>query len=215
MTENPDHQANDLENDLESAFPPDAQSRTRCAWVPADDPLYQAYHDDEWGKPQRDARDLYEQLMLEAFQAGLSWKTILHKREGFRRAFGGFEPERIARYDEAKIEELLQDTGIVRHRGKILATIKGAQSWLRLERENPGGFSAFIWQTVEGKTQHNSPATLADVPGKTAQAELLSKRLKKEGFNFVGPTICYAFMQAAGLVDDHTQDCFCHQAAGD
>ena len=193
----------------DEAVRPAASRPPRCAWVPDNDPLYQAYHDSEWGRPERDARALYELLMLESFQAGLSWKTILHKRVAFRAAFDGFDPARIADYGEDKIEALLQDAGIVRHRGKIVATIKGAQSWLRLEREQAGGFATFIWDVVEGEPRCSRPATPADLPVKTSQAEQLSKKLKQAGFNFVGPTICYAFMQAAGLVDDHSQDCFC------
>jgi len=179
----------------------------RCGWV-GDDPLYRAYHDEEWGRPERDARALYELLMLEGFQAGLAWITILRKREGFRRAFAGFEPARVAGYGEAEIRRLLDAPGIVRHRGKIEATIDGARAWLRLEESHPGGFAAFIWEAVDGQPIVNDWKDLSGLPAKTGEAEALSKRLKKAGFRFVGPTIVYAFMQAAGLVDDHTADCF-------
>jgi len=179
----------------------------RCGWV-GDDPLYRAYHDEEWGRPERDARALYELLMLEGFQAGLAWITILRKREGFRRAFEGFEPARVAGYGEAEIQRLVEDPGIVRHRGKIEATIDGARAWLRLEESHPGGFTAFVWEAVDNQPIVNDWNDLSRLPAKTAEAEALSRRLKKAGFRFVGPTIVYAFMQAAGLVDDHTADCF-------
>lgn len=179
----------------------------RCGWV-GDDPLYRAYHDEEWGRPERDARALYELLMLEGFQAGLAWITILRKREGFCRTFAGFEPARVAGFGEAEVRHLLEDTGIVRHRGKIEATIDGARAWLRLEESHPGGFTAFIWEAVDGEPIINDWKDLSRLPAKTAEAKALSKRLKKVGFRFVGPTIVYAFMQAAGLVDDHSADCF-------
>jgi DNA-3-methyladenine glycosylase I len=179
----------------------------RCAWC-GTDPLYVAYHDEEWGIPERDPRALWELLSLEGFQAGLSWITILRKREAFRAGFAGFDPERVARFGEADVARLLADPGIVRHRGKIEATIDGARAWLRLEESHPGGFSDFVWEAVEGRPLVRRPASGAGVPAVTPEAEVLSKRLKKSGFRFVGPTIVYAFMQAAGLVDDHVAGCF-------
>jgi DNA-3-methyladenine glycosylase I len=180
--------------------------KRRCGWVGAD-PLYHAYHDREWGLPLRDDRALYELLMLEGFQAGLSWLTILKKRENFRAAFDGFAPERIAGYGPEKVAALMADAGIVRNRAKIAATIAGAKAWLEIMSE-PGGFDGFVWQVVDGRPKVNAYASLAELPAKTAEAEILSKKLKARGFNFVGPTICYAFMQAAGLVNDHEVDCF-------
>ncbi|SMF40875.1 DNA-3-methyladenine glycosylase I [Tistlia consotensis] len=180
---------------------------TRCSWC-GDDPLYAAYHDAEWGVPERDPRALWELLSLEGFQAGLAWITILRKREAFRAGFAGFDPEAVAGFGEAEVERLLGDPGIVRHRGKIEATIDGARAWLRLEEGHPGGFSAFVWEAVDGRPLVRRPKTMAEVPAVTPEAEALSKRLKKAGFRFVGPTIVYAFMQAAGLVDDHVEGCF-------
>lgn len=182
----------------------------RCGWV-GDDALYREYHDREWGRPERGARALYELLMLEGFQAGLSWITILRKREAFRRGFTGFEPEAVARFGEAEVQRLLGDPGIVRHRGKIEATIAGARVWLNLEARHPGGFSGFVWEAVDGEPLVNRWQNLSQLPARTPQAEALSKRLKAAGFRFVGPTIVYAFMQAAGLVDDHTENCFRRQ----
>jgi len=180
----------------------------RCPWC-GDDPLYTAYHDEEWGPPEYDDRALFELLMLEGFQAGLSWITILRKREGFRAAFDQFDPHKIATYDDAKIAALLDDPGIVRHRGKIVATIKGAQIWLSMrEAEGEGAFSRYIWSFVDGKPIKNAFETMAEVPASTDISTALSKDLKKHGFNFCGPTIVYAFMQAAGLVNDHLTSCF-------
>ncbi|MEM7546784.1 MAG: DNA-3-methyladenine glycosylase I [Pseudomonadota bacterium] len=183
----------------------------RCSWCGVD-PLYVAYHDEEWGIPIRDPRALYELLMLEAFQAGLSWYTILKKRPSFRKAFHGFAPEKVAAFDEADIERLLADAGIIRHRGKIEAAIAGARAWQRLEAE--GGFSTFIWDFVDGSPLQNGRRTMADVPAETPLSRKLSKALKAEGFKFCGPTITYAFMQAAGLVNDHMVDCPRHAAVG-
>jgi DNA-3-methyladenine glycosylase I len=185
----------------------------RCSWC-GDDPLYLAYHDQEWGVPERDDRRLFEMLMLEGFQAGLSWITILRKREGFRRAFDGFDPEVIATYDQTKIEQLLQDEGIVRHRGKIEGAVHSARATLEL-MERPGGFSEFLWQFVDGRQIASHGKSLADIPAKTAESTAMSKALKKEGYKFCGPTICYAFMQASGMVNDHVVDCFRHQACID
>lgn len=177
----------------------------RCAWV-GHDPVYQAYHDEEWGLPERDDRALFEKLILDGFQAGLSWITILKKREGFRTAFDGFEPETIARYGPEKVDALLQDAGIIRHRGKIEATIGNAQSYLRLMEE--GSFADYLWQFTGGETRQNTWKTISEVPAETGQSRAMSKDLKKRGFKFCGPTICYAFMQAVGMVNDHTTDCF-------
>lgn len=181
----------------------------RCGWV-GDDPLYQAYHDTEWGVPEREPRALWEQLVLESFQSGLSWITILRKREGFRRAFQGFRPDVIARWDEADIARLLADPGIVRHRGKIEATIANARAFLAIQERT--GFDIFVWDVVDGVPLQNRPKVLADVPAQTDRSAALSKALKAEGFRFCGPTTVYAFMQAAGLVNDHVVDCDRHDA---
>ena len=178
--------------------------RKRCGWVPENDPLYVAYHDDEWGVPVQDERRLFELLMLEGAQAGLSWATILHKREGYRRAFAGWDVEAIARFGERDVERLLGDAGIVRHRGKIEAVIGNARATLALEKP----LSELVWSFVDGETRVNAWRTVAEVPAETPESLALSKELKRRGFRFTGPTTCYAFMQAAGLVDDHTVDCF-------
>ncbi|MDE2690076.1 MAG: DNA-3-methyladenine glycosylase I [Acidobacteriota bacterium] len=180
--------------------------RTRCDWV-NDDPLYIAYHDEEWGVPLHDDRRLFEMLVLEGAQAGLSWYTILRKREGYRRAFDEFDPERVARYDEKKVASLLQDPGIVRNRLKVNAAISNARVWLDL-RESGVQFSDFLWDFTGGKPVINAWRRLEDVPAATPASEAMSKALKKLGFRFVGPTICYAFMQAVGMVNDHTTTCF-------
>ena len=179
---------------------------TRCGWV-TDDPLYVAYHDDEWGVPILDDRKLFEMLLLEGAQAGLAWITILRKRENYRRAFDGFDPERIAGYDGGKVAELLQDPGIVRNRLKVRSAIANAQAWLDLH-ESGTAPADFLWDLAGGKPLQNSWATLADVPASTPTSEAMSKALKKRGFRFVGPTICYAFMQATGMVNDHVTPCF-------
>ena len=180
--------------------------RTRCGWV-NDDPLYIAYHDEEWGVPLHDDRRLFEMLVLEGAQAGLSWYTILRKREGYRRAFDEFDPERVARYDEKKVASLLQDPGIVRNRLKVNAAISNARAWLDL-RESGLAFSDFLWDFTGGKPVVNAWRRLEDVPASTPASEAMSKALKKLGFRFVGPTICYAFMQAVGMVNDHPTTCF-------
>ena len=185
--------------------------KTRCHW-PTDDALYLAYHDTEWGVPEYDSRALFEKLILDGFQAGLSWITILRKRENFRRAFAEFEPAKIARFTPSKVEELMQDAGIVRNRAKIESTIKSAQAWLRIEAEYPGGFSAFIWSFVGGKPIENKLRSFKDFVSETAESRALSKALKKAGFNFCGPTIVYAFMQAVGMVNDHLVGCYRHAA---
>ena len=185
------------------------QARERCAWCGAD-PLYLAYHDHEWGVPLHDDRRLFEMLVLEGAQAGLNWLTILRKREGYRRAFDGFDPERIARYDDRDIARLLADSGIVRNRLKIAAAIRNAQGFLSIQ-ERHGGFGAFLWRYVGSIPKQNGWRSLAEVPARTPEAEAMSRDLKRLGFGFVGPTICYAFMQATGMVNDHTTDCFRHR----
>ena len=187
-----------------------ADGKTRCPW-PGEDPFYMAYHDTEWGVPEYDDRALYEKLILDGFQAGLSWITILRKRENFRRAFDGFQPEKIARYSEAKVERLLKDEGIIRHRGKIEGAIKNARGYLKIMDEEPGGFSGYIWKFVDGKPLQNRWDGIKKVPASTPMSEALSKDLKKRGFTFCGPTIVYAFAQAVGMVNDHVVDCYRHK----
>ena len=180
----------------------------RCPWC-GTDPLYVAYHDEEWGVPEWDSRALYEKLMLDGFQAGLSWYTILKKRENYRKAFDGFEPAKIARYTERKRAALLADPGIVHNRLKVNAFIVNAQCYLDFEQRNgEGSFAKFLWDFVGGEPVVNLPRTAADVPATTPTSDAMSKALKKLGFKFVGSTICYAFMQACGMVDDHSVDCF-------
>jgi DNA-3-methyladenine glycosylase I len=172
----------------------------RCAWVPEGDPLYVAYHDEEWGVPSRDPTHLFEMLVLEGAQAGLSWSTILHKREGYRRAFAGFDPARVARLDA---EKLLQDQGIVRNRLKVESSISNARAWL--EQDDPVDL---LWSFVGGSPRLNRFETLAELPAQTPESAAMSKELKRRGFRFVGPTICYSLMQACGLVNDHVTSCF-------
>jgi len=179
---------------------------TRCAWVPAGDPLYHAYHDEEWGVPSRDERHLYEMLVLEGAQAGLSWSTILRKREGYRRAFAGFDADRVARFGEADVERLMADAGIVRNRLKIESAIANARAVLAA-REEDGGLAGYLWSFVGGEPLQNAWTTTAEIPAETAESKAMSRDLKRRGFRFVGPTVCYAFMQATGLVNDHTVDC--------
>jgi DNA-3-methyladenine glycosylase I len=187
-----------------------ADGHARCFWC-GTDPFYMTYHDDEWGVPERDSRALFEKLLLDGFQAGLSWITILRKRENFRRAFDGFEPEIIARYDAAKVEALMQDAGIVRNRAKVEGAVLSARGYLDL-RDKGITFTDFMWDAVDGETKVNRPRRIADVPAETAESKALSKRLKAAGFKFVGPTIVYAAMQACGLVDDHLEGCQCAKA---
>ncbi len=187
---------------------PPKRSVIRCGWV-GKDQIYQAYHDEEWGVPEWDDRALFEKLTLDGFQAGLAWITILKKRDNFRSAFDQFEPEKIARYNERKIKKLLGDSGIVRHRGKIEATIGNAQSFLKI-METTEGFSTYLWGFVDGQTVQNHRKRIQDLPAHTPESTAMSKDLKKRGFRFCGPTICYAFMQAVGMVNDHTTDCFRH-----
>jgi DNA-3-methyladenine glycosylase I len=182
----------------------------RCPW-PKDDALYLAYHDEEWGVPEYDDRALYEKLVLDGFQAGLSWITILRKRENFRRAFGGFVPEKIARYTPKKIERLMQDTGIVRNRAKIEGAVFSARAWLDVMEKGPG-FSALLWDFVDGKPKVNHFKAPRQVPAETTISRDMSKELARRGFKFCGPTIVYAFMQAVGVVNDHLITCHRHKA---
>jgi DNA-3-methyladenine glycosylase I len=180
----------------------------RCAWVPADDPLYIAYHDEEWGRPVRDDRRLFEMLTLEGAQAGLSWITVLRRREGYRRAFAGFDAERIARFDEADVARLLADPGIIRNRAKVESTIRNARAFLALQEQETGSFSSFLWGFVGGEPRINSWQAPKEIPAESLESKAMSKELKRRGFGFVGPTVCYAFMQAVGMVDDHLLTCF-------
>ena len=183
--------------------------RPRCAW-PGHDPLYRAYHDEEWGVPERDPKALFEKLMLDGFQAGLAWITILRKREAFRAAFHNFDPDIVARYGEADIERLMNDAGIVRSGAKIRAAISNAQIYLKM-RDEGIDFSEFLWSFVGGQPIQNAFADRGQVPVATPEAEAMSKALKKLGFKFVGPVIVYAFMQAVGMVNDHMTGCFRHE----
>ncbi len=178
----------------------------RCEWA-GGDPLMQRYHDEEWGVPKHDDRRLFEDLVLDGAQAGLSWMTILRKRENYRQAFDNFDPVKVAAYDAAKIEALLGNAGIIRNRQKINSAIKNAHAFLKVQDEF-GSFDAYIWGFVDGRPIQNSRQTMSELPAKTELSESISKDLKRWGFSFVGPTIIYAFMQAVGLVNDHTVDCF-------
>jgi len=177
----------------------------RCAWASAEPSV--SYHDKEWGVPVRDDRLLFEFLILEGAQAGLSWETILKKRETYRKAFDNFDPQRVARYSPARVEKLMKDAGIVRNRLKIESTIGNAKAFLRVEKEF-GSFDAYVWGFVGGKPRINSPKTMKDIPATSPESDALSKDLKRRGFRFVGTTICYAFMQAVGMVNDHMVGCF-------
>lgn len=189
---------------------PSSPAIERCPWAQSTE-IYRRYHDEEWGIPVYDDRDLFEKLILEGAQAGLSWITILNKREGYQRAFDGFEPSIIAQYDDAKVASLMVDPGIVRNRLKILAAITNAQAYLRFQEE-PGGFSTFLWQFVDGKPTINHWSSTSQVPASTSASDAMSTALKKPGFKFVGSTICYAFMQAVGMVNDHLVACPRHAA---
>ena len=178
----------------------------RCDWAEGH-PLLAEYHDREWGVPVHDDRKLFEFLVLDAFQAGLSWLTILKKRENFRKAFDGFDPERVRRYDDRKVQRLLQDPGIIRNRLKVAATVGNARCFLRVQ-EAFGSFDRYIWQFTGGRTRVNAFESQDRIPAKTRESEAMSRSLRKRGFRFVGPTICYAFMQAAGMVNDHVTGCF-------
>jgi DNA-3-methyladenine glycosylase I len=183
------------------------EKKCRCVWVPAGNTLYEHYHDTEWGVPVHDDFKHYEFLILEAAQAGLSWLTVLKRREGYRKAFANFNPEKVASFNEAKVEALLQDEGIIRNRLKVESAISNAREFLKLQDEF-GSFDKYIWQFVDGKPLQNHRKTIQEVPPETKESKALSKDLKKRGFRFVGPTVIYAHMQATGLVNDHTVDCF-------
>jgi DNA-3-methyladenine glycosylase I len=180
---------------------------TRCEWAEGGDELMVAHHDDEWGRPSHDDRHLFEMLTLEGAQAGLSWSTILHKREGYRRAFAGFDPAKIARFGAKDVERLLADPGIVRNRLKVESTVNNAARVLEVQRER-GSLDAYFWSFVDGRPIVNDFRTLAELPAETDLSKAIAKDLKRRGFRFVGPTVIYAFMQSVGMVDDHTVDCF-------
>ena len=180
----------------------------RCPWA-GSDPLYLRYHDEEWGVPVHDDRHFFEMLVLEGAQAGLAWITILRKREGYRDAFDGFDPVAVARYDDRRVEALLANPAIVRNRLKVESAVGNARAFLRVQDEH-GSFDRYVWRFVDGRPRQNRWRTMADVPAETAESRAMSRDLKRRGFRFVGPTICYAFMQATGLVNDHLVDCFRH-----
>ena len=182
-------------------------ARKRCGWASLDDPLYRDYHDKEWGVPVHDDKVIFEFLVLEGAQAGLSWGTILRKRENFRLAFEGFEPSRVARFDKKKVDALLKDSGIIRNRLKVESAVQNGKAFLKVQKEF-GTFDAYIWGFVGGKTKVNRWRSLREIPAKTPESEAMSKDLLSRGFRFVGPTICYAHMQATGMVNDHMTDCF-------
>lgn len=185
------------------------EKKNRCPWA-GDSAIYIAYHDQEWGRPERDERKLFEMLILEGMQAGLSWITVLKKRDSYRAAFDNFDPEKIARYDEAKVEELMANPGIIRNRLKIRAAITNAQAFLEFTRQH-GSFSAMLWRYVDNTPIVNHLASLEDAVASTPLSDRISKDLKKMGFKFVGSTIIYAFMQAVGMVNDHLTDCFVYR----
>jgi DNA-3-methyladenine glycosylase I len=187
---------------------PAASGKPRCPW-PGVDPLYIAYHDDEWGIPERDSRALYEKLILDGFQAGLSWIIVLRKREAFRAAFDRFNPEKIARYTPTKIEKLMQNPGIIRNRAKIESTVASARAFLKIEEEE--GFSNYLWGFFDGKTIQNNYRDGTEIPAQTPLSARIAKDLKSRGFNFCGPTVVYAFCQATGMVNDHLVSCWRHE----
>jgi DNA-3-methyladenine glycosylase I len=183
-----------------------ADGKRRCAWCPVD-PLYVAYHDTEWGRPLHCDAGLFEMLCLEGAQAGLSWLTILRKRDAYRQAFDHFDAEKMARYGKSKLAALLRDARIVRNRLKVAAFVSNAQAYLRI-RERPGGLDRYLWQFTNGRVVRRRPLHLGDIPQTTPRSDAMSRELKKQGFRFVGPTICYAFMQAVGMVDEHQRHCW-------
>lgn len=189
-------------------------NKQRCAWATEDDPLYLHYHDFEWGRPVHHDQKLFEMLILEGAQAGLSWITILRRRENYRQAFDGFEPTIIQHYSEEKIQALLQNEGIIRNERKIRSVVANAKAFLNIQEEF-GSFDNYIWQFVNGEPILNDWKSIEEVPSQTSESQLMSKDLKKRGFSFVGPTICYAFMQATGMVNDHTADCFLYHRKAD
>lgn len=180
---------------------------TRCAWAPLDDPAYLRYHDEEWGVPVHDDVRLFEMLVLEGAQAGLSWSTILHKRDGYRRAFAGFDPAKVARFSPAKVERLLQDPSIVRNRLKVASAVQNAKAVLDVQRDD-GSLDTYLWSFVGGAPKRNRWRGTGDIPAETDESRSMSKDLKRRGFRFVGPTVCYAFMQATGMVNGHVASCF-------
>lgn len=183
----------------------------RCPWASdKSGPLYVKYHDEEWGVPVHDDRVHFEFIVLDGAQAGLSWSTILNKRENYRRAFAGFDPAKVAKFDKRRVERLLQDRGIVRNRLKVEAAVQNARAFLRIQKEF-GSFDKYIWSFVGGKTRHNRWTRVRQIPAETPESRAMSKDLRQRGFRFVGPTICYAYMQAAGMVNDHLVDCFRHR----
>jgi len=182
----------------------------RCDWGSFEDPLYLAYHDEEWGVPSHDDRHLFEMLVLEGAQAGLSWATILHKREGYRKAFAGFDPAKVARFDRRKVERLLRDSSIIRNRAKVDAAVANARATLEVQREF-GSLDAYLWSFVNGAPIRYRRRSLSQIPSETKESRAMSKALKERGFRFVGPTICYAFMEAVGMVNDHVITCFRHE----
>ena len=186
---------------------------TRCAWAPVNEPRYLAYHDEEWGVPVHDDVRLFEMLTLEGAQAGLSWSTILNKRDGYRAAFGGFDPKTVARYTPARVERLLQDPAIVRNRLKVESTVQNAGAVLEIQRSS-GSLDAHLWTFVGGTPIVNRWRGLGDIPAETEESRAMSKDLKRRGFRFVGPTVCYAFMQATGMVNDHVATCFRYKELG-
>jgi DNA-3-methyladenine glycosylase I len=188
---------------------PMTHQKSRCHW-PGEDVLYLSYHDTEWGVPEFDSRALYEKLVLDGFQAGLSWITVLRKREQFRKAFHDFDPQRIARYGNRDIDRLLRNDGIIRSRAKIESAIKGARLWLDIEEKQPGGFTELIWKHVGGRPRVNRFKSREQIPAQTEMSEALAKDLKQRGFNFCGPVIVYAFAQAVGMVNDHVVGCYRH-----
>ena len=185
-------------------------TKKRCGWAEGLDEDYKKYHDEEWGVPVHDDRVWYEFIVLDGAQAGLSWSTILKKRENYRKAFAGFDPAKVARFDRRKVERLLKDPGIVRNRLKVESAVYNAKAFLKVQKEF-GSFDAYVWRFVGGKTRQNRWRTLKQIPAETAESKAMSKDLKNRGFSFVGPTICYAFMQAAGMVNDHLVTCFRHK----
>ena len=181
--------------------------KLHCLWAPADDEIYRQYHDKEWGVPEYDDRALFEKLILDGFQAGLSWRTILYKRDNFRKAFDGFEPRKIARYTPKKVDRLMNDAGIIRSSTKIEATIGNAKAYLEIMKDGPGAFTEFLWDFVDGEPIVNKLKNYKDGPTKSAESEAMSKALKANGFKFCGPVIVYAFMQAVGMINDHEVGC--------
>jgi len=190
-----------------------SDNRVRCGWASLDDPLYRRYHDEEWGVPVHADRKLFEFLILEGAQAGLSWATVLKKRENFRRAFDGFDPKRIAAYDERKVKRLLSDAGIIRNELKIRSAIRNARAFLRT-RDEFGTFDSYVWEFVGNKPKISARKSLKEIPATTPESDALSKDLGRRGFKFVGSTICYAFMQAVGMVNDHSVECFRYKQLG-